>query len=45
MKYLEVKAKPAELPEALEVSLGSLVTTEDKLTLADITLPHGVEFA
>ena len=45
IEQIEVKAKPAELPEALEVSLGSLVTTEDKLTLADITLPHGVEFA
>lgn len=45
IEQIEVKAKPAELPEALEVSLASLVTTEDKLTLADITLPRGVEFA
>ncbi|HMS93098.1 MAG TPA: 50S ribosomal protein L25 [Candidatus Saccharibacteria bacterium] len=45
IEQIEVKARPAELPEALEVSLASLVTTEDKLTLADITLPRGVEFA
>ena len=42
---VEVKAKPAELPEALEVSITGLASTEDKLTLADITLPSGVEYA
>ena len=42
---IEVKAKPADLPEALEVSTVSLKSTEDKLTLSDITLPQGVEFA
>ena len=45
IEQIEVKAKPADLPEALEVSLAGLATTEDKLTLADITLPAGVEFA
>lgn len=42
---VEIKAKPADLPEALEVSIMSLATTEDKLTLGDITLPNGVEYA
>ena len=42
---IEIKAKPADLPDALEVSIVGLATTEDKLTLADITLPKGVEFA
>lgn len=42
---VEIKAKPADLPEALEVSIVDLATTEDKLTLANITLPKGVEYA
>ena len=42
---IEIKAKPADLPEALEFSIVNLATDEDKLTLADITLPKGVEFA
>lgn len=42
---IEVKAKPADLPEALEVSVESLATDEDKITLADIPLPEGVEYA
>lgn len=40
-----VKALPANLPESLELSVANLVTTDDKLTLADISLPSGVEFA
>lgn len=42
---VEIKAKPADLPEALEVSIVGLATDEDKLTLADIALPKGVEYA
>jgi large subunit ribosomal protein L25 len=45
IEHVEIKAKPADLPEALELSIANLATTEDKLTLADITLPAGVEFA
>lgn len=45
IERVEVKAKPADLPDALEVSVDALVTTEDKLTLGDIKLPKGVEFA
>ncbi len=45
IENIEVKAKPADLPEALEVSIEKLASDEDKLTLADIVLPKGVEFA
>ena len=45
LEKVEVKAKPADLPEALELSIKELASTEDKLTLADIKLPEGVEFA
>lgn len=40
---LRVKALPMDLPEALEVSIENLATTDDKLTVADIPLPDGVE--
>ena len=42
---IEVKAKPAALPESIELSIIDLATTEDKLTIEDIKLPEGVEFA
>lgn len=45
IEHIEIKAKPGNLPEALELSIINLKTDEDKLTLADITLPEGVEFA
>lgn len=45
IEHVDIKAKPADLPEALELSITGLATTDDKLTLADITLPDGVEFA
>lgn len=45
IEHVDIKAKPADLPEALELSITGLTTTDDKLTLADITLPAGVEFA
>ncbi len=45
IENIEIKAKPADLPEALEVSIVELATDEDKITLADITLPEGVEYA
>jgi large subunit ribosomal protein L25 len=44
IEHVIIKAKPASLPEALELSIAGLETTEDKLTLADIKLPEGVEF-
>lgn len=42
---LEIKAKPADLPDSLELSIINLVDEDDKLTIADIKLPKGVEFA
>lgn len=45
IEKVEVKAIPANLPESLELSIADLATTDDKLTLADIMLPKGVEFA
>ena len=45
IEHLEIKAKPANLPEALELSIVNLATAEDKLTVGDIVLPEGVEFA
>lgn len=45
IEVVEVRAKPADLPEALEVSVAELATDEDKITFADITLPAGVEYA
>ena len=45
IEHLEVKAKPAALPESLEISIAGLETDEDKITVGDIVLPKGVEFA
>lgn len=45
LERIQIKAKPAALPEALELSVEGLSTTEDKLTLADIKLPEGVVYA
>lgn len=45
IEHVEIKAKPADLPEALELSIADLKTDEDKLTLGDIKLPSGVEYA
>ena len=45
IETVEIKAKPANLPDALEVSILNLATDEDKITLADIPLPESVEYA
>lgn len=45
LESIEVRATPASLPEALEISVASLAEADDKVTLADITLPQGVEYA
>lgn len=41
---IEIKAKPADLPKSLEVSAANLAEHGDRLTVADIKLPAGVEF-
>ncbi len=42
---LDVKAKPADLPKSLEVDAINLKEIDDKLTIADIILPAGVELS
>lgn len=43
LDQLQVKALPMDLPDALEVSIESLKTADDKITVADIVVPDGVE--
>ena len=45
MEEVDVKAKPADLPKELVIDATDLKEVEDKLTIADIKLPSGVEFA
>lgn len=45
IEHVEIRALPGNLPEALEISIIDLATDEDKLTLGDLALPEGVEFA
>jgi large subunit ribosomal protein L25 len=45
LEEVEVKAKPADLPETIEVDASKLAAAGDKLVVADIKLPKGVEFA
>ena len=45
LEKIEVRALPANLPEAIEVPIASLETTDDKITLEDVSLPDGVEYA
>ena len=45
MEEIEVKAKPADLPEAIVVDASALKTVEDSIKISDIVLPKGVELA
>lgn len=45
LEKIEIRALPANLPEALELSITELANSDDKITLADIKLPEGVEYA
>ena len=45
LEEIDIKAKPADLPEAIELDASKLATVEDGLTVADIVLPAGVTFA
>ncbi len=45
MEEIDIKAKPADLPSELTIDAAKLVNVDDKLTVADIVLPSGVEFA
>ena len=45
LEEIEIKAKPSDLPEALELDASKLAAADDKITVADIVLPEGVELA
>ncbi len=45
MEEIDVKAKPADLPEAIIVDASGLKTAEDSIKIADLKLPKGVELA
>ena len=45
MEEIDVKAKPANLPKELEIDASGMREVEDKITIANIVLPEGVEFA
>ena len=45
IEELDVKAKPADLPKELIVDASGLKDVDDKLTIANIVLPSGVELA
>jgi large subunit ribosomal protein L25 len=45
MEEIDVKAKPADLPESIEVDASGLKTVEDCIVVADLKLPKGVELA
>ncbi len=45
VEEVSVKAKPSDLPSELVVDGAKLVSTDDKLTIADLQLPNGVELA
>lgn len=45
IEEIEIKAKPADLPENLTIDASGLKDVEDKITIADIKLPNGVKFA
>lgn len=45
MEEINIKAKPADLPKELTLDASHLSSLEQKLTLADLSLPAGVELA
>ncbi len=45
MEEIDVKAKPADLPDAIIVDAANLKTVDDDITIADLVLPKGVELA
>lgn len=45
IEEIDIKAKPADLPKSLEIDATNLKELDDKIKIADIKLPEGVEFA
>jgi len=44
IEKIEIKGKPAALPESIELSIIHLAEAEQRLTVADLILPAGIEF-
>ncbi len=45
IEEIDIKAKPADLPKEIEIDASKLAALDDKLTIADLILPKGVELA
>lgn len=45
MEEIDVKAKPADLPEEIVIDAANMNELDDKITIADLNLPAGVELA
>jgi large subunit ribosomal protein L25 len=45
LEEIDIKAKPADLPDHLKIDAAKLATLDDRLTIADLALPKGVEIA
>ncbi|MBQ3348261.1 50S ribosomal protein L25 [Candidatus Saccharibacteria bacterium] len=45
IEEIDVKAKPSDLPKELTIDASSLKDVDDKITIASIVLPKGVELA
>ena len=45
IEEIDVKAKPADLPKEIVLDASALKDIDEKLTIKDIVLPEGVEFA
>ena len=45
MEEIDIKAKPADLPNELVIDASNLKEVDDKITIADLVLPSGVELA
>lgn len=45
IEEIDIKAKPSDLPSELTIDAKDLKSVDDKLTIANLTLPKGVELA
>lgn len=45
MEEIDIKAKPADLPNELVIDASALKEVDDKITISDLVLPNGVELA
>lgn len=45
LEEIDVKAKPADLPKEIVIDVTNMNEVDDKITIADLVLPKGVELA